>query len=257
MDHLIFTAYSGMNGSMVRQRVIASNMANAQTIGFRAETLTATPVTLKVGPNGAPALEARAMTDGEVHGANMAEGSLTQTGNPLDVALSGDAMLAVQGEDGSEAYTRRGDLSVSTSGVLQNGEGRPVIGSSGPISVPPGSKVTLSADGSVNVAQPDTPGAPPQVIDRIKIASTTGSRIAKGLDGLFRVAGDKGAGGTLPANEDAKLQIGALEQSNVSPSDVLIQMVEAQRLFDIRTKLVSTAKDIDEQGQGLMRLPAG
>jgi flagellar basal-body rod protein FlgF len=253
MDHLIFTAYSGMNGSMVRQRVIASNMANAQTIGFRAETLTATPVTLKVGPNGAPALEARAMTDGEVHGANMAEGSLTQTGNPLDVALSGDAMLAVQVEDGSEAYTRRGDLSVSTSGVLQNGEGRPVIGSSGPISVPPGSKVTLSADGSVNAAQLENPGAPPQVIDRIKIASTAGSKIAKGLDGIFRVIG----GGTLPANEDAKLQVGALEQSNVNPSDVLIQMVEAQRLFDIRTKLVSTAKDIDEQGQGLMRLPAG
>jgi flagellar basal-body rod protein FlgF len=183
----------------------------------------------------------------------MAEGSLTQTGNPLDVALSGDAMLAVQGEDGSEAYTRRGDLSVSTSGVLQNGEGRPVIGSSGPISVPPGSKVTLSADGSVNAAQLENPGAPPQVIDRIKIASTAGSKIAKGLDGIFRVIG----GGTLPANEDAKLQVGALEQSNVNPSDVLIQMVEAQRLFDIRTKLVSTAKDIDEQGQGLMRLPAG
>ena len=253
MDHLIFTAYSGMNGSMIRQRVIASNMANAQTIGFRAETLTATPVTLKVGPNGAPALEARAMTDGEVHGANMAEGSLTQTGNPLDVALSGDAMLSVQAEDGAEAYTRRGDLSVSASGVLQNGDGRPLVGSSGPISVPPGSKVTLSADGSVNVAQPDSPGAPPQVIDRIKLASTTGSKIAKGLDGLFRVIG----GGSLPANEDAKLQVGTLEQSNVSPSDVLIQMVEAQRLFDIRTKLVSTAKDIDEQGQGLMRLPAG
>ena len=255
MDHLIFTAYSGMNGSMVRQRVIASNMANAQTIGFRAETLTATPVTLKVGPNGAPAIEARAMTDGEVHGASMAEGSLTQTGNPLDVALSGDAMLAVQATDGTEAYTRRGDLSVSASGVLQNGEGRPVIGSSGPISVPPGAKVTLSADGSVNVAQPDSPGAPPQVVDRIKLASTTGSKIAKGLDGLFRVEGPSGT--TLPANEDAKLQIGALEQSNVNPSDVLIQMVEAQRLFDIRTKLVSTAKDIDEGGQSLMRLPAG
>ena len=253
MDHLIFTAYSGMNQSMVRQRVTANNMANAQTIGFRAETLTTTPITLKVGPNGAPALEARAMTDGEVHGANMAEGSLTQTGNPLDVALSGDAMLSVQGEDGAEAYTRRGDLAVSAGGVLQNGEGRPVIGSSGPISVPPGSKVTLSADGSVNVAQLENPGAPPQVIDRIKLASTTGSKIAKGLDGLFRVIG----GGTLPANEDAKLQVGTLEQSNVNASDVLIQMVEAQRLFDIRTKVVSTAKDIDEQGQGLMRLPAG
>ena len=250
MDHLIFTAYSGMNGSMVRQRVIASNMANAQTIGFRAETLTATPVTLKVGPNGAPALEARAMTDGEVHGASIAEGSLTQTGNPLDVALLGDAMLSVQAEDGTEAYTRRGDLSVSAGGVLQNGNGRPVIGSAGPISVPPGSKVTLSVDGSVNVAQADNPGAPPQVIDRIKLASTSGSKIAKGLDGLFKVQG----GGVLPTDPEARLTSGSLEQSNVRTSEVLVQMIEAQRLYDMRTKLVATAKELDEGGTALMRL---
>lgn len=253
MDRLVFTAYSGMAGSMVRERVIASNMANAQTIGFRAETLTATPVTLKVGPNGVPALEARAMTDGEVKGAVMKDGTVMQTGNPLDVALSGDAMMAVQAQDGSEVYTRRGDLAIGADGILRNGEGRPVIGSSGPISVPPNSKVTISADGSVNVAQPESAGAPPQIIDRIKLVSTTGSKIAKGLDGLFRVEG----GGNLPANEDAKVQVGALEQSNVNPSDVLVQMLEAQRLFDIRTKLVATAKDIDEGGQSLMRLPAG
>lgn len=257
MDRLVFTAYSGMAGSMVRERVIASNMANAQTIGFRAETLTATPVTLKVGPNGTPALEARAMTDGEVKGAVMKDGTVMQTGNPLDVALSGDTMMTVQAQDGNEAYTRRGDLSVGADGILRNGDGRPVLGSSGPISVPPNSKVTISADGSVNVAQPEAAGAPPQVIDRIKLVSTTGSRIAKGLDGLFRVEGANGPGGTLPADEDAKLQVGALEQSNVNPSDVLVQMLEAQRLFDIRTKLVATAKDIDEGGQSLMRLPAG
>ena len=58
MDRLIYTAYSGMTGSTVRQRVIASNMANAQTIGFRAEMLTTTPMTLK-----GPSLESRAMTD--------------------------------------------------------------------------------------------------------------------------------------------------------------------------------------------------
>lgn len=245
MDRLIYTAYSGMTGSTVRQRVIASNMANAQTIGFRAEMLTTTPMTLK-----GPSLEARAMTDGEVRGASMAQGSLIETGKPLDVALNGDTMLSVQAEDGSEAYTRRGDLAVSAGGVLQNGEGRPVIGEGGPITVPLGSKVTISADGGVNVANPEAPDQPPQNVGRIKIASTTGSRIDKGLDGLFRVVG----GGVLPQDEEARLAVGSLEQSNVDPTRILVEMVEAQRLFDIRTKVVSQAREVDESSAALMRI---
>jgi flagellar basal-body rod protein FlgF len=126
MDRLIYTAYSGMTGSMVRQRVIASNMANAQTIGFRQEILSATPITLK-----GPSLEARAMTEGYVQGASMKQGTTIATNNPLDVALSGDTMLTVQAADGSEAYTRRGDLAVTADGVLQNGDGLPVIGDGG------------------------------------------------------------------------------------------------------------------------------
>lgn len=245
MDRLIYTAYSGMTGSTVRQRVIASNMANAQTIGFRAEMVTATPMTLK-----GPSLEARAMTDGEVRGASMAQGSLIETGKPMDVALSGETMLSVQAEDGSEVYTRRGDLSVSAGGVLQNGDGRPVIGEGGPITVPLGSKVTISPDGGVNVASPEAPDQPPQTVARIKIASTTGSRIDKGLDGLFRVVG----GGVLPQDEDARLMAGSLEQSNVDPTRILVEMVEAQRLFDIRTKVVSQAREIDESSAALMRI---
>ena len=245
MDRLIFTAFSGLDASMVRQRVIASNMANAQTIGFRAETLQFTPMTVK-----GDSLEVRALSQGEVHGANMAQGSLTETGNPLDVALTGDALLAVQASDGSEVYTRRGDLSVAPSGLLQNGDGKPVIGDSGPITIPPGGIVSIGPDGQVLVRDPATPDAPPSRIDRLKLASPAGTRIEKGLDGLFRVAG----GGVLPANLEAKLIPGSLEQSNVNPSDVLVQMVEAQRLFDIRTKLISTAKDLDEGSAALMRM---
>ncbi|MBB3861866.1 flagellar basal-body rod protein FlgF [Novosphingobium hassiacum] len=245
MDRLIYTAYSGMTGSTVRQRVIASNMANAQTIGFRAEMLTTTPMTLK-----GPSLEARAMTDGEVRGASMAQGSLIETGNPLDVSLTGDTMLSLQAEDGSEVYSRRGDLAISAGGVLQNGDGRPVIGEGGPITVPLGSRVTISADGGVSVANPENPAQPPQLVGRIKIASTTGSRIEKGLDGLFRVSG----GGVLPQDEEAKLAVGSLEQSNVDPTRILVEMVEAQRLFDIRTKVVGQAKEIDESSASLMRI---
>ena len=245
MDRLIYTAYSGLTGSMVTQQVIASNMANAQTIGFRAEMLNADPMTLK-----GPSIEARAMTRGEVRGANMKQGALIETGNPLDVALTGRTMLAVQGADGEEAYTRRGDLSVDATGLLTNGDGRPVVGDAGPVTVPPGAKITIAPDGRVLAALPEAPDQPPQEVGRIKLVSTAGSRIEKGLDGLFRVPG----GGALPADEEARLQPGSLEQSNVEPTRMLVEMVEAQRLFDMRTKLISTARQLDEGGAGLMRL---
>lgn len=250
MDRLIYTALSGMANSMTRERVIASNMANAQTIGFKAEILNATPMTLD-----SPQVEVRALSSSAVHGASMKDGAVIDTGNPLDVALTGDAMLAVQAGDGGEAYTRRGDLSVTVTGVLQNGEGLPVLGQNGPVTVPPGAQVTLAPDGGVLVLDPATPEAPPQRIDRLRLVSTTGSKVAKQLEGQFRVPGGAGQPfGVLPADENARLIPGALEQSNVSPSEVLVEMVSAQRLFDIRTKLIDTARQLDEGGARLMRI---
>jgi flagellar basal-body rod protein FlgF len=246
MDRLIYTAFSGLNASMTRQRVIASNMANAQTIGFRAETLQFTPMTIKDGKG----LDVRAMTDAEVRGASMKQGALVETGKPLDVAMNGDTMLAVQTEDGGEGYTRRGDLSVSPAGLLVNGESMPVLGDGGPITIPPGGKVSIGPDGQVLVSDPATPDVPPARIDRLKLVAKGSTRIEKGLDGVFRVYG----GGAPPADLAAKVNTGALEQSNVNPSDVLVQMVEAQRLFDIRTKLISTAKETDESSAALMRM---
>lgn len=245
MDRLIHTAFTGLSSSMNRQRVIASNMANSQTIGFRADMIAMTPVTL-----GGPGLEVRAMSNTEVRGANMKAGSVSQTGKPLDLAMEGDVMLAVQARDGTEAYTRRGDLSVAPSGLLVNGEGAPVVGESGPITVPSGSKVIIGPDGQVLLHDPAPPDAPPTRLDRLKLASPAGTHIEKGLDGLFRVFG----GGVLPNDEEGTVLVGALEQSNVNASEVLTEMIEAQRLFDIRTKLVATAREIDEGGAQLMRL---
>lgn len=246
MDRLIWTAVSGMNASMARQRMIASNMANIQTPGFRAEVMANTPVTL-MGQQ----LVVRSLNDPAVYGANMDAGTFVNTGRSLDVAIQGEAMLTVQGADGEEAYTRRGDLSVSPSGLLVNGEGYPLLGEAGPISVPPGSEVTISPDGTVLARSPGSdPATPPQQIDQLKLVSWRGSQVAKGLDGLFRVRG----GGVLPQDANASLIPGTLEGSNVKPAEVLVQMVEAQRLYDMRTKLIATATQLDESGASLMRL---
>jgi flagellar basal-body rod protein FlgF len=245
MDRLIYTAMSGMRSSQVRERVIASNMANAQTIGFRAEMLQAAPVTLE-----GDQIEVRAMTSTGVQGASMKDGTVKETGGPLDVALQGDTMLAVQAADGAEVYTRRGDLSISATGLLANGEGLPVLGDGGPITVPPGLAVTIAPDGAVMASDPATRGEAPVQIDRLKLVSRLGSQIEKDLQGQFRVAG----GGVLPVDAEARVIPGSLEESNVNPTEVLVEMISAQRLFDMRTKLVETARELDEGSSRLMRL---
>jgi flagellar basal-body rod protein FlgF len=195
-------------------------------------------------------LEARAPVSEEVTGADMSAGSINHTGRDLDVAMTGDALLTVQAEDGSEAYTRRGDLSLSGSGLLVNGEGYPVLGDAGPISLPPNGIPVIAPDGTITVADPAAPDQPPQELGRIKLAGWQGSPIAKGLDGLFRVEG----GGVLPRDDAATVKAGSLEQSNVNPTEVLVDMIDAQRLFAMRSKLIATARDVDEGSTQLLRM---
>jgi len=245
MDRMIYTALTGMNAALSRQRAVASNLANAQTPGFRAETFSMRTLTLK-----GPSLETRAMTEGAVRGANMGAGRVVPTGRELDIAVLGDALIALQAADGSEVYSRRGDLTIGSGGVLENGDGRPVMGDAGPITVPAGRAVSIGKDGSIFAADPAAPDAPAENVGRIKLASPAGSAIVKDLEGFLRVPN----GGVLPADPTAELESGALEQSNVDSAATLVDIIEAQRSFERRSKLFSTASELDQAGSRLMSL---
>ena len=246
MDRLIYTAYSGLRGHMAAQAAIANNMANANTIGFRSDKVAFERLSLA-----GPTFESRAPTSEEVIDADRHAGSVINTGRPLDIAVKGDAWLTVQAADGTEAYTKRGDLTIAPSGVLQTGDGFPVMGQNGPITIPPAIKVDIAPDGSVLVVPPDGQIDNPQIIDRLKLASTTGSETVKGLDNLLRVRG----GGTLPDDMNAQVTAGSLEQSNVNLTQSLIDMIENQRSYEVQAKLLSTTRDLDEGGASLMRMP--
>ena len=245
MDRLVNTALTAMRGAMARQASIANNLANANTVGFRAEIANAETRWIQ-----GERFDTRAQASEQVIAADMAQGAVTETGNPLDVALDGDALLTVQATDGSEAYTRRGDLKVSDSGLLTTGDGLPVLGEGGPVILPQMDSVSIAKDGSIwGVPQGGDP-ANPQQVDKLKLVNAAGSSIAKGNDGLFREVN----GGALPSDPLATVTSGSLEGSNVNSTQALIDMIEASRAWETQVKMIDTAKQLDDGGASLMRL---
>lgn len=246
MDRLIYTSLTAMRGSMARQTAVANNLANAATPGFRGDISEAQSLWLT-----GDRLATRTMAAEEVLSADMKPGLISATGRALDIALEGDALLTVQSAEGEEAYTRRGDLQLSASGLLTTGDGRPVLGSQGPITLPPADSVSIDPQGRVMIVPVGGDPALPQEIDQLKLASPAGSDVAKGLDGLFRVRG----GGVLPADPDAKVVSGHLEGSNVTASAALVEMIEASRAWDAQLKLIGDAREMDSATTDLMRMP--
>ncbi|MGE5722923.1 MAG: flagellar basal body rod protein FlgF [Sphingomonadales bacterium] len=246
MDRLVQTSLSALRGAMARQATTANNLANVDTVGFRGEMASARALWIRGG-----GLESRALASEEVTGADFRGGAVTETARPLDVALEGDALLAVQAENGEEAYTRRGDLQLSETGLLTTGEGTPVLGDEGPITLPPADSVKIERDGAIWIVPTDGDPNAPQLAGRLKLASPIGSQVVKGIDGLFRVQG----GGILPGDATAHLLSGRLEGSNVEATKALTDMIEASRAWDTQLKLITTARDLDSSSTDLMRMP--
>ena len=246
MDRLVYTALTGLRSQMAAQSTIANNIANASTTGYRADRVSFDRLVLTGG------LETRQLAAEEVDDFDRRAGTIVQTARPLDVAVTSDSWIAVQATDGSEAYTRRGDLSVAASGVLETGDGFPVMGSGGPITVPPATSVSIAQDGTISIIPVGGDAKNPQVIDRIKFASAQGSQTSKGLDNLIHVRG----GGILPTDENAKCISGALEQSNVNMTQSLVDMIENQRSYEVQANLMKSAKDMDESAASVMRMPS-
>jgi len=245
MDQLIYTSLSAMRALMTKQVMTANNLANVNTTGFRGDMTNSQAVYLG---DGSGSVSARAQAADSKDSPDMGAGASVATGRNLDVSLDGDALLAVQAGDGSEAYTRRGDLQVADSGLLTTGDGLPVMGEGGPITLPPADSVRIDKTGVIwLVPQGGDANAPIQA-DHIKLVSAKGSSIAKGEDGLFHVA-DNGA---LPSDPTARLTTGSLEGSNVNVTKTLTDMIDASRAWETQVKMLAGAKDMDTSTAQLM-----
>lgn len=250
MDHAIYTAMGAASQTLDQQAVTASNLANASTPGFRAQ-LNA----LRAVPVSGWSLPTRTLVAASTPGADMSQGAMDYTERPLDVAVQQDGWLAVRTADGSEAYTRNGNMQISPTGTLTV-QGNPVMGDGGPIVIPQGTEITIAADGSITgLNAGDSPNATVQ-LGKLKLVRATGQELQRSDDGMFRPTASTQATRGAPLQADATMQVmpGVLEGSNVKPVETMVDMIANARRFEMQMKVITNVDENEQKANQLLSM---
>lgn len=245
MDKVLYVAMSGAKQTMLAQQANNHNMANVNTTGFLADLNEFR--SMQAYGDGYPT-RVYAMT--ERPGVNFSAGNINHTGRDLDIAVQQDGWIAVMAKDGTEAYTRAGDLRIESAGQLVTGTGLPVMGNGGPITLPPAQKITIGNDGTISIVPIGQTADTQVVVDRIKLVRGNEKNLIKNQDGLLRSKD----GNTLEADASLKVMSGALHTSNVNIVDSLVNMISLARQYETQVKLMKTADEMDSRTDRLLQL---
>lgn len=243
IDRFAFTAMTGAKHAMGQLATTTHNMANLQTSGFR-EMLSmfrAVPV------DGASA-DSRAFVVDSTPGADWTPGSVSPTGNPLDVAIQDQGLFVVRRGDGQEAYTRSGKFHLDAQGFLVTSSGLNVLDDQGSeIQIPEGAQdIQIQTNGTVRVTLPGQMFDAP--VARLKLVNPLPHTLERLPDGLF------GSSEELEASDNVKVLQGSLEGSNVNAAQAMVQMIAQNRLFDLNIRLVQAAEQNSKTAGTLMSL---
>jgi flagellar basal-body rod protein FlgF len=246
------SSYSATFGALTQQHrldVIANNLANVNTTGFKGDKLAFRDTFRRyahdmLDPN--QALDRRvpwprgyvlAQSRIAERVIDLSQGAMKSTGNPLDFAISGDGFFRVQTPDG-EFLTRQGVYHRSSEGYVVDGHGNQLLGEGGPLQIPEGGAVVVSDDGTltVNGEQVDTISL--VTVEDPKVLEKTGNS-------LLRIRPDAQAQ-TIPA-EGATIEQGFLEGANVEVVSEMVNMIEAIRAFEAYQKMITGTFDQDKK----------
>lgn len=246
MDRMLYVAMTGAKETMLAQGIHSNNLANANTTGFRSdfEQFRSMPV---FGP-GHPS-RVYAMTENP--GTNFAGGPIQTTGRDLDVAIQDKGFIAVQRPDGSEGYTRAGDLRIAPGGFVTTGAGHLVLGDNGPISLPNYEQLAIGVDGTISIRAVGQQANALAIVDRIKLVNPELSELDKGEDGLLYL---KNGGGALEPDAGVNVVSGALEGSNVNSVNEMVSMLSLTRQYELQVKMMKTAQEVDASSTQMLKM---
>jgi flagellar basal-body rod protein FlgF len=252
MDRLAFNAVAAINEQRISRQMVTNELANVSTVGFKRSFEASVRAVQVNGPGLSTRMQPQSFTQDFIQ---LKAGTVMATGNNLDVALTGSAVLGVTSADGQLAFTRRGDLRVNANGVLENGSGYLVRGEGGsPISAPAGLVITIESDGTVFGRDPaQTNATPPVPLGTLLLRDASEVKLQRRPDGLFSVVGLE-QGKDFPSGPNPpRLTAGALEGSNVNALDTMIKLLDQSRTFEQQINMIKEAKSTDESGATMMK----
>ena len=256
----LYSAAAGMESQQLNLDVISNNLANVNTTGFKKskaefqELLYQTtrapgadqgsgnmvPTGIQVGQGSKPVATARIFTNGD----------LTQTGEQLDVAVQGDGFFEVQMPDGTLAYTRDGGLKTGSDGRIVTSDGLPLQAGFQP--VPAGTtNITIGSQG--NVTYTGANGTTSFQVQLVRFANPGGLESMGG--NLYKETSASGTPqlGTPGSNGFGTLNQGYLELSNVKVVEEMVNLIQAQRAYEVNSKAVQASDEMMQQSNNLKR----
>jgi len=260
MLRALYSAAAGMESQQMNLDVISNNLANVNTTGYKKSKLefqdllyqttraagseqgggNQVPASLQIGQGSMPVTTSRVFTTGE----------LSQTGNHLDVAIQGDGFFQVQMPDGTLSYTRDGALKTDSEGRIVTSDGYPLLGGFQP--VPAGTtNITISASGAVTYTTASGTNN-----SQIQLARFNNPG---GLEALgHNLYKETSASGTAELGDPGQngyggLQQGYLELSNVSVVEEMVNLILAQRAYEVNSKAVQAADEMMQQSNNMQR----
>ncbi|MCE5359566.1 flagellar basal-body rod protein FlgG [Candidatus Igneacidithiobacillus taiwanensis] len=250
MMRSLYVAATGLEGEQTKMDVIANNLANVNTTGFKQSRAVFQDLLYQnLRQPGAQSSQTTQYPSGLQLGTGvrvmsterlMTQGNLTQTGNALDVAINGQGFFQILQPNGTIAYSRDGTFQLNNQGQLVTSNGYLL---QPPVTIPPNAQsITIGSDGTVSVVLPGQ--AAPQQVGTIQLANFINPTGLQSIgDNLYLQTGSSGAPqtGQPSLNGLGTVQQGYLESSNVNVVSELVDMIATQRAYEINSKAVSTS----------------
>jgi flagellar basal-body rod protein FlgG len=249
----LHVARTGLDAQNHRMQVIANNLANVNTTGFKRDRASFQTLAYQIRtPAGAPssaqnqfAIGLNLGTGVQINGTARIEtqGTLTTTGNALDMAIEGAGYFQVQMPDGRTGYSRAGDFSLSSDGTIVTSDGMALQPQ---IQVPEGATaIAIGQDGTVSATLAGQAAA--TELGRIEIARFTNPAGLQSIgNNLLLETSASGAPQTGAAGEAGRgsIRSGALEASNVNVVEELVDMIETQRAYEVNSKMIQSTDEM-------------
>ena len=244
--------YNALFGALTQEHRLANtanNLANVNTTGYKGETLAFQDVFARLGHNMLdpiaaineksllPVPDEMAQARISLTHIDFSQGALQETGNPLDVALSGEGFFKVRTPEG-DFYTRNGNFRLTPSGELVTGQGFPVLAGGGPMIIQPGARVVIGPAGDIQANQEPVGNLDLVTFENLQVLEKLGLNMFRVRPGVQAVE--------LPA-DNATVAQGYLESANVEIVKEMVNMIDAHRSFEAYQKVMHTTQEADQK----------